>query len=193
MFKDGALTVSWPECKFESDVVLVPGQIRLQPGVSVVSGSSGVGKTTMLRAISANNGHVRSILVFQEPTLLPWMTLEENLYLVTEDRADVGSWLDRFDLQRFRALRPGQMSLGMQRRAAIVRGMLKNPDLLLLDEPSASLDQENIQRLLDCIEGMKDVRDVAVLIVSHQVEHFTSLNPSRFTLDGRPALIQPNS
>ena len=190
MFKDGALMVSWPECKFESDLVLVSGQIRLESGVSVVSGASGVGKTTMLRAISANNSHVRSILVFQEPTLLPWMTLEENLYLVTEDRLAVGSWLDRFDLERFRGLRPGQMSLGMQRRAAIVRGMLKDPDLLLLDEPSASLDQENIQRLLDCLEGMKNVRDIAVLIVSHQVEHFISLNPSTFTLNGRPASIQ---
>ena len=193
MFKDGALTVSWPECKFESDLVLVPGQIRLQSGVSVVSGASGVGKTTMLRAISANNRHVRSILVFQEPTLLPWMTLEENLYLVKEDRLAIGSWLDRFDLERFRELRPGQMSLGMQRRAAIVRGMLKDPDLLLLDEPSASLDQENIQRLLDCLKGMKNVRDVAVLIVSHQVEHFISLNPSTFTLNGRPASIQPST
>lgn len=189
MFRDGAVTVSWPNCKFDGKEVLRSGQLTLSPGCSLVSGDSGIGKTTMLRAIAQNNSKVRSILVFQEPTLLPWLTLEENLALVSKEHKEAVRWLESFGLSNCLGLRPGQMSLGMQRRSAIVRGLMAKPDVLLLDEPSASLDQVNIDRLLDCLLEIIQLRKIPILLVSHQVEHFERLNAKQFYLEGSPASV----
>ena len=189
MFKDGVVTVNWPNCKFDGKEVLQSGQLALHPGCSVVSGDSGIGKTTMLRAIAQNNSKIRSVLVFQEPTLLPWLTLEENLALVSKEHEVAIKWLDSFGLYNCLGLRPGQMSLGMQRRAAIVRGLIAKPDVLLLDEPSASLDQLNIDRLLDCLVEIIHSRSIPILLVSHQIDHFERLKAKQFYLGGSPAFI----
>ena len=184
------MIVTWPDWWFGDDHVLSAGELDLIKGVSLISGPSGVGKTTLVRNITSNNPKTSSILVFQEPILLPWLTLNENLLLVSKELSEVDLWLDVFGLGDCRSLRPGQMSLGMQRRAAIVRGLLKNPGLLILDEPTASLDLENIDRLISCLTRLQSLRDISIIIVSHQSEHFSSLNPERFVLNGRPAILK---
>lgn len=190
MSKDGVLTVIWPDWWFGEDQILVAGKLNLNPGISLISGPSGFGKTTLLRNISSNNPALCSILVFQEPTLLPWLTLDQNLLLVTKSISDSEYWLDVFGLTDCRTLRPGQMSLGMQRRAAIVRGLLKNPTLLMLDEPTASLDQNNIDKLVLCLTELQELKDISIIVVSHQQEHFRTLNPDSFELNGRPAELK---
>ena len=62
-----------------------------------------------------------------EPTLLPWLTVIENLSIVCEDIGLQERWLSLFDLSEVSHLRPGQLSLGMQQRIAIVRGILARP------------------------------------------------------------------
>ena len=181
--------VSWSDCWLDNQLIVEAGTIDVSPALIVVSGGSGVGKTTLLRAISRQNPSLRPRLVFQEPTLLPWLTVTENLSIVCEDIESQTHWLSLFDLSEVGQLRPGQLSLGMQRRIAIVRGILARPRLLLLDEPSASLDPANVERLIANIRAAISEESVPTIIVTHSPRDFEALKPSYFELTGRPAVL----
>ena len=181
--------VSWSDCWLDDQLVVEAGSIDVSPALSVVSGDSGIGKTTLLRAISRQNPSLRPRLVFQEPTLLPWLTVTENLSIVCEDIGMQERWLSLFDLSEVSRLRPGQLSLGMQRRIAIARGILARPGLLLLDEPSASLDPANVERLISNIKTAIGEEGVPTIIVTHSPGDFARLSPSYFELAGRPAVL----
>jgi ABC-type nitrate/sulfonate/bicarbonate transport system ATPase subunit len=77
----------------------------------------------------------------------------------------------------------------MQRRIAIARGILARPGLLLLDEPSASLDPANVERLISNIKTAISEEGVPTIIVTHSPGDFAKLSPSYFELTGRPAVL----
>ena len=77
----------------------------------------------------------------------------------------------------------------MQRRISIIRGILAKPGLLLLDEPSASLDPENIERLITNIQVASRESSIPILVVTHNPIDFNDLEPSYYQLVGRPAEI----
>ena len=176
MSKGGAKMVSWSDCWLDDQLIVEAG-VLMSPVLCVVSGDSGVGKTTLLRAISRQNPNLRPRLVFQEPTLLPWLTVIENLSIVCEDIGLQERWLSLFDLSEVSHLRPGQLSLGMQRRIAIVRGILARPGLLMLDEPSASLDPANVERLISNVKTAISQEGVPTIIVTHSPADFEKLSP----------------
>lgn len=111
---------------------------------------SGAGKTTILRIVLGLNHDFRGQVtrppgrlgvMFQEPRLLPWLTLAQNLELVTGGVArDISKLPTAVGLADKAGVHPRALSLGMARRAALVRALLGAPALLLLDEPFASLD-----------------------------------------------------
>lgn len=191
MFNDGEKMVSWSDCWFDDRLIVRAGELPSFASVSVISGRSGVGKTTLLRAICRQNRALKPRLVFQEPTLLPWLTVAENLRIVCPDEEQHVHWLSLFDLPDVTNFRPGQLSLGMQRRIAIARGILAKPGLLLLDEPSASLDPENVERLLVNVQAASSESTIPIIIVTHSPEDFRQLNPQCFELIGSPAEIAP--
>jgi molybdate transport system ATP-binding protein len=78
----------------------------------------------------------------------------------------------------------------MQRRIAIIRGILAKPGLLLLDEPSASLDPENVERLIVNIQEASAESRVPIIVVTHNPADFVSLTPTYFELRGKPAEIE---
>ena len=182
--------VSWPDCWFANQLVVRAGSLSSDSPVSVISGHSGVGKTTLLRGICKHNESLNPRLVFQEPTLLPWLSVTDNLRVVCEDALLQAKWLDLFGLPDVAGLRPGQLSLGMQRRIAIIRGILAKPGILLLDEPSASLDPENVERLIVNIQEASAESRVPIIVVTHNPKDFVSLTPTYFELRGKPAEIQ---
>jgi ABC-type nitrate/sulfonate/bicarbonate transport system ATPase subunit len=151
----------------------------------------GLSNTTLLRGICKHNGPLNPRLVFQEPTLLPWLSVAENLRIVCEDEMLHAKWLDLFGLPEVEGFRPGQLSLGMQRRIAIVRGILAKPGLLLLDEPSASLDPVNVERLIVNIQAASAESQVPIVVVTHNPSHFSELDPAYYELASRPAEISP--
>ena len=120
--------------------------------VGALVGPSGCGKTTLLRIIAgldrdyegsiALPDHGRLGVVFQEPRLLPWRTLEQNVRLAAPeaDDATLAALFRTLGLDAHRNLFPGELSLGLARRAALARAFAVEPDLLLLDEPFVSLD-----------------------------------------------------
>lgn len=77
----------------------------------------------------------------------------------------------------------------MQRRISIIRGILSKPGLLLLDEPSASLDPDNVERLVVNIRVASEESSIPIIVVTHNPQDFSDLNPSHYELIGRPAEI----
>ena len=164
-------------------------------GVSVIVGPSGSGKTTLLRAIAGlqpcdgeiwfngdywqGNGRYRSTekrplaYVFQEANLFPHMTVEQNFdfaarYALRRTEASYRHDLTAlFDIPHTLKRTPDQLSGGERQRAAIVRALLRRPDILLLDEPLASLDETRKHEILPYLERLKNDVELPILYVTH--------------------------
>jgi ABC-type nitrate/sulfonate/bicarbonate transport system ATPase subunit len=144
-------------------------------------GASGVGKSTMLRILlgldEAFEGQVRRDchrigVVFQEPRLLPWLTVAENIQLVvTADmpQPDIEALLATVRLPHVARLRPRQLSLGMARRVALARALAISPDLLVLDEPFASLDTRLGAGLADGVAAWAHQTGAAIVLATHDL------------------------
>ena len=169
--------------------------------VGAVLGPSGCGKTTLLRIVAGLDrdyegtvrlpGAGRAAMVFQEPRLLPWRTVEENLRFVAPAlaAAEVDALLVPLGLSGHRRHYPGELSLGLARRAAIARALAVRPDLLLLDEPFASLDAATAGRLVDQLVDLVEGRPVTTLLVTHDVATALRLADAIFVLSGAPARL----
>ena len=168
----------------------------------VLLGPSGCGKTTTLRIAAGLDpdfsGHCRAPgsgrlgIVFQEPRLLPWRTVEQNIRLVLppdQAGADLGDLLDTLGLSSHLARYPGELSLGLARRVAIARAFAVRPDFLLLDEPFVSLDEATATRLREELLALTGRGHVTTLLVTHDVEEAIRLADRLFFLSERPARV----
>ena len=165
-------------------------------------GPSGAGKTTLLRILlgldEAFEGRVtrtcrRAGVVFQEPRLLPWLTVAENIRLVvTGDmtQPDVDALLQTVQLPGAGALRPRQLSLGMARRVALARALAISPDLLVLDEPFASLDIQLGAALADCVTGWSRSTGATVILATHDLAQALPRVGRLLMLSGTPARLE---
>lgn len=119
-------------------------------------GRSGSGKSTLLRIIAGlikpDSGCIeidrsKTAMVFQEPRLLPWLTVEENLRLALpwwqkshKKKSQIADVLKEVQLSQCEMLMPRELSGGMAQRVGVARALLRQPKTLLLDEPFSSLD-----------------------------------------------------
>lgn len=164
-------------------------------------GPSGAGKSTMLRILlgldTAFQGHVRHDfrrvgVVFQEPRLLPWMTVEENIRLVVTDDMqppDIDFLLQAVQLGHAAGLRPRQLSLGMARRVALARALAISPDLLVLDEPFASLDARLGAGLADSVARWARISGATVIVATHDLAQAMERVSRLLILSGTPARL----
>lgn len=161
----------------------------------VLLGPSGSGKSTLLNIIggieSADAGSVeikgekvhgmsekqriiyrRNHLgyVFQSYNLIPNLTVRENVEVgayLSKDPLGVDELLGVLGLTKHKDKIPSQLSGGQQQRTSIGRAIVKNPDLLLCDEPTGALDSENSKQILELIEKVKEKYSTSVIMVTH--------------------------
>lgn len=151
-----------------------------QGEVCALLGPSGCGKTTLMRIVArldtAFEGRLvlpsrnKTGMVFQEPRLLPWRSVAQNLRLVgTSSEGELTEIVAALHLSKHLDHFPGELSLGLARRVAIARAFAVKPDLLLLDEPFVSLDAALAARLREELLTLVLTRKTTTLIVTHDV------------------------
>ena len=185
---------------YGSKPVLGKLTFELMPGArAAILGPSGVGKSTLLRIIAGLDTDFegtrtcpeRLAMVFQEPTLLPWRTVADNLKLTTgADEGTVQEALRRVGLEGFDGQFPGQLSLGQQRRVSLARALAAKPEVLLLDEPFASLDAELADEMRALTEELISDTDMTVVLVTHAPEDASAIGAEIFRMGGAPAFFQ---
>lgn len=185
---------------FGAQQILGPLRLTLGRGERVaILGPSGVGKSTLLRILlgldrdwtGLREAPERLVPVFQEPLLLPWRDATANVAIPAGcDRATAREWLGRVGLGGQQSHYPRQMSLGQQRRLALARAFAARPDILLMDEPFASLDAETAARMVALTDALLRAEGAGLLIVTHDPDEATALGARPLHLVGRPARLQ---
>jgi NitT/TauT family transport system ATP-binding protein len=181
-----------------------------------IVGPSGCGKTTLLRTISgllaAGGGTVeldgkpvtappeQMALVFQDysRSLFPWMTVAANVDFPlrrksmskAERKQIVGESLTSVGLDGFAGKYPWQLSGGMQQRVAIARGLAYRPEILLMDEPFASVDAQTRADLEDLVLRLRHDYGVTILFVTHDIDESVYLADRVVILSARPTVVQ---
>jgi NitT/TauT family transport system ATP-binding protein len=197
-------------------VLLVNRDVTLtvRPGefISIV-GPSGAGKTTLLRTLGGlatpDSGTVQHrgeptrgvpswlSMVFQEynKTLFPWLSVRKNVRLAVRDipKDAAGQRVDealaQVGLTDFAGHYPWELSGGMQQRVALARAMASHPELLLMDEPFASVDALTRAKLEDMVLGLWQQARFAAILVTHDIGEAVYLSDRVMALSGRPSTI----
>ena len=168
-------------------------------------GPSGCGKTTLLSLaaglIAPSEGKVESQGSFgymlQKDELFPWRTIAKNIYLpleikkqnTPENRERAMALAQKYGLKDFMDSYPNQLSGGMRQRAALIRTLATDPDILLLDEPFSALDyQTRLNVTEDIAHIIRSEKKTAVLI-THDISEAISLADRVFVLSARPARV----
>jgi NitT/TauT family transport system ATP-binding protein len=177
-----------------------------------IVGPSGCGKTTLLKTMSGllspTSGTVeldgrqvtgppeQMALVFQDysRSLYPWMTVAKNvefpLRRKSKDRkAAVAQAIESVGLAGFENKYPWQLSGGMQQRVAIARGLAYRPEILLMDEPFASVDAQTRADLEDLVLQIRHDYGITILFVTHDIDESVYLADRVVILSQRPTVV----
>jgi ABC-type nitrate/sulfonate/bicarbonate transport system ATPase subunit len=194
--------------------VLANFTLEIEPGEFVVIiGASGSGKTTLLRIIagrrydsgtpSVGGKRISGVgpergMVFQEPRLLPWLTVEQNVGFGLEVQQfprdlinnRVHEYLKLVGLQGFATAYPHQLSGGMAQRVGIARALATNPEILLLDEPLGALDAMTRMHMQRELERIWQERQVTMIMVTHDIEEATYLADKIVVMSNSPGRVK---
>jgi ABC-type nitrate/sulfonate/bicarbonate transport system ATPase subunit len=156
-------------------------KIEQKNNISIV-GHSGCGKTSLLYCIKGlkelSNGSIQLEnisqkdigLLFQEDRLLPWKTVKNNILLGLDKNISVQKYVDMVGLKGHEDKYPSQLSGGERQRVALARVLVRQPKVLLLDEPTASLDELTKESLQDSILTLSADLGMSLILVTHHIE-----------------------
>ena len=172
--------------KFDK-IVLNNVNLTFKKGVYCIIAPSGRGKTTLLNAIAGLVKYKGQLdikgsisYVFQEDRLLNWLSAKENIMLVSPDAFKAEQYMQALGVTEFQNKKTQELSGGMKRRCALVRGLAYNADIYLLDEPFRALDEENAQKVRAIINEM--AKDKLFIVVTHNEEDIKLLNGQKVVL-----------
>jgi len=194
---------------FAELTVLEDVSLALAPGEIIsLLGPSGCGKSTLLRIAAGLDTHFHGAMernplldfgtgsgigvVFQEPRLMPWLSVAENIGFADGRRADerwVRQLLRDVGLEGRGDALPKQLSGGMAQRVAIARGLYGRPQVLLLDEPFSAVDAFTRMKLQDLVIKLAAQYEISVLLVTHDLDEAVYLSDRVIILGGRPSRI----
>ena len=185
-------------------------EVELGEIVAVIGGS-GCGKSTLLRAISGldtptqgavrlddatvTRPHEKIGMIFQEPRLLPWLTVAGNVGFGIEDRPKaeraerIAFALDRVGLAEKANVWPRELSGGQAQRVAIARALVPRPEVLLLDEPFSALDAFTRVDLQDHLLKLWSEFRPTLVLVTHDVEEAIVLADRIVVMRPRPGRV----
>lgn len=177
-----------------------------------IVGPSGCGKTTLLRILAGllqpSSGEVRLVvsdpsrpltaLVFQEQSIFPWMTVEQNVGyglsmrgVSASERAEiVRYYIDRVGLSHFAGAFPHQLSTGMKQRVSVARAFATDPQILLMDEPFASVDEQTRLLLQEELLSVWEGTNKTVVYVTHSIDEALVLGDRVLVMSARPGCIK---
>jgi len=196
---------------FRNGTVALAGiDLRVAPGAFLsLLGPSGCGKSTLLRLIAGlappSEGRIalsgvatgKIGFVFQEPTLMPWASVWDNVYLplrlmgVARAAAapKIEATLAAVGLDAFAKTYPRELSGGMKMRVSIARALVTDPQLLLLDEPFAALDEITRFKLNEDLLALWQSQRWTVIFVTHSVFESVFLSNRIVVMTKRPGRI----
>jgi sulfonate transport system ATP-binding protein len=186
--------------------------ISVAPGeIVAVVGGSGCGKSTMLRVVSGldqpsqgrvvldgeriTSPHERIGIVFQEPRLLPWLSVADNVGFGLDDRPRderrerVARQVDRVGLADKARVWPRELSGGQAQRVALARALVTRPEVLLLDEPFSALDAFTRVDLQDHLLDLWADGKPTLVVVTHDVDEAVVLADRVLVMRPRPGRI----
>jgi NitT/TauT family transport system ATP-binding protein len=191
--------------------------LNIGPGEFVsLLGPSGCGKSTMLKMIAGLIAPTAGLIdwpqssydsagtperslgfVFQEPTLLPWRTVAANvqlpLMLKGVDKKDIQARVEdalaQVGLSAFADSYPRQLSGGMKMRVSIARALVTRPQILLMDEPFAALDEITRNKLNNDLLGLFAKKGLTVIFVTHSVYESVYLSSRIVVMSARPGRV----
>lgn len=179
----------------------------------IILGESGCGKTTLLNMLAGldmptsgkiyvNGKEIEGIhpsrsMLFQQPTLIPWLSVKENVAYGCKLRGDTGEleyrvsqFLEIMGIGGFSDARPNQLSLGMAQRACLARALVGHPEVLLLDEPFASLDTFTQAHIQEELTNLWLSEQFTAVFVTHDIDEAIRLGNKIVLLAGEPATIK---
>lgn len=174
--------------------------------ISIV-GPSGCGKSTLLSLISGLMEPEEGIVelhgkimgyMLQKDHLLEWRTIYKNIILgleikhmlTPETKSKVHAYLEQYSLADFANAKPSELSGGMRQRVALIRTLILEPDLLLLDEPFSALDYQTRLNVADDIGQIIRREKRSAILVTHDLSEAISLGDKVLVLTQRPASIK---
>jgi NitT/TauT family transport system ATP-binding protein len=178
--------------QFKDKPVLVDLNLTIKSGsFTSLLGPSGCGKSSLLRILAKTlpmtSGRMdyfpprrRLGFVFQDANLIPWKTVEENLQLPFEIRREpyknIDEELSRVGLLSAKKMYPFQLSGGMKMRVSLARALVERPEVLLLDEPLAALDETTRQLLQEELRALWIDSRMTVIFVTHSISEAVFLS-----------------
>jgi len=177
-----------------------------------IVGPSGCGKTTLLRIVAGleqhTSGHLEILhydqrkplnsMIFQEQSIFPWMTVRENVGFGLAMRGQQGQeaddviqyYIDKVGLSSFRNAYPHQLSGGMKQRVSIARAFANDPEILLMDEPFAALDEQNKALLQEELLRIWEESKKTVLFITHSIDEAIVLSDRALVMTARPGTLK---